>query len=264
MKSGAKAPASAQSNGPVNAPASAPENAPASAELAGLRAELEQVRAQSRALERALETSENHRRALLRALATAAGREAHPSVREAFLQRGLVGEDEIALALRAWEGAHRLQELLEPLQIANPVVFHALLDERMLLIGPGEDCPPGVVGVTVAPERSERHTSAPVRAALARLATALLVHGKRRLAVHGGAAAWQRELKDGLDPRIDLRFYPHIGRGPLPQAQAADVVVLWDTAVSDPRLTDRHTDAILVLHRGLVAFCRSVTDQLGR
>lgn len=232
-------------------------------QLADLRTELERARSRIIALEREMASSENHRRALLRALATASGRETHQSVRDAFIRRGLIGDDEIALALRAWGEAHRLQELLDPLQVGNPVVFQALLDERMLLVGPGEDCPPGVVAVTVAPDRSERHTSPPVRSALARMATALLVHGKRRLVVHGGSAAWQRELKDGLDARIDLRFYPHVGRGPLPEARAADVVVLWDSAVSDPRLTDRHADAMLILQRGLIPFCQAVVDQVG-
>lgn len=259
---------------PARAPA-APQAAPADKssadDVARLRAllgasEAELARARDRviALERELASSENHRRALLRALATASGREAHQSVRDAFIRRGLIGDDEIALALRAWGEAHRLQELLDPLQVGNPVVFQALLDERMLLVGPGEDCPSGVVAVTVAPDRSERHTAAPVRSALARMATALLVHGKKRLVVHGGSAAWQRELKDGLDPRIDLRFYPHIGRGPLPDTGVPDVVVLWDSAVSDPRLTERHPNAMLILQRGLIPFCQAVVDQVER
>lgn len=253
------------------APQAAPADKSSADDVARLRAllgasEAELARARDRviALERELASSENHRRALLRALATASGREAHQSVRDAFIRRGLIGDDEIALALRAWGEAHRLQELLDPLQVGNPVVFQALLDERMLLVGPGEDCPSGVVAVTVAPDRSERHTAAPVRSALARMATALLVHGKKRLVVHGGSAAWQRELKDGLDPRIDLRFYPHIGRGPLPDTGVPDVVVLWDSAVSDPRLTERHPNAMLILQRGLIPFCQAVVDQVDR
>lgn len=257
---------------PARAPsAPAPGDKSSADDVARLRAllgasEAELARARDRviALERELASSENHRRALLRALATASGREAHQSVRDAFIRRGLIGDDEIALALRAWGEAHRLQELLDPLQVGNPVVFQALLDERMLLVGPGEDCPSGVVAVTVAPDRSERHTAAPVRSALARMATALLVHGKKRLVVHGGSAAWQRELKDGLDPRIDLRFYPHIGRGPLPDTGVPDVVVLWDSAVSDPRLTERHPNAMLILQRGLIPFCQAVVDQVDR
>ncbi len=235
---------------------------PLPTQLASLEAELCKIRERVIALERELASSENHRRALLRALATASGREPHQSVRDAFIRRGLIGDDEIALALRAWGEAHRLQELLDPLQVGNPVVFQALLDERMLLVGSGEDCPAGVVAVVVAPDRSERHTAPAVRAALSRMATALLVQGKRRLVVHGGAAAWQRELKDGLDTRIDLRFFPHVGRGPLPDTGPADVVVLWDTAVSDPRLTDRHPNAMLVLQRGLIPFCQAVVDQV--
>lgn len=227
-----------------------------------LEAELARCRERVIALERELASSENHRRALLRALSTASGREPHQSVRDAFIRRGLIGDDEIALALRAWGEAHRLQELLDPLQVGNPVVLQALLDERMLLVGVGDDAPAGVVAVAVAPDRSERHTAPAVRAALSRMATALLVHGKRRLVVHGGAAAWQRELKDGLDSRIDLRFYPHVGRGPLPDTGSADVVVLWDSAVSDPRLTDRHPNAMLILERGLIPFCQAVVNQL--
>ena len=231
--------------------------------LADAEAELQRAQERIIALERELASSENHRRALLRALSTASGREAHQSLRDAFIRRGLIGDDEIALALRAWGEAHRLQELLDPLQVGNPVAFQALLDERMLLVGPREDCPSGVVPVAVAPDRSERHTSGPVRSALSRMATALLVHGKRRLLVHGGSAAWQRELKDGLDARIELRFFPHVGRGPLPETRPADVVVLWDQAVSDPRLTERHPDAILILQRGLIPFCQAVVDQAG-
>ncbi len=247
---------------PVPSPRAADDLERLRALLIAADAELSRARDRVIALERELASSENHRRALLRALATASGREAHQSVRDAFIRRGLIGDDEIALALRAWGEAHRLQELLDPLQVGNPVVFQALLDERMLLVGPGEDHPHGVVPVTVAPDRSERHTSAPVRSALARMATALLVHGKKRLVVHGGSAAWQRELKDGLDPRIDLRFYPHIGRGPLPDTGVPDVVVLWDSAVSDPRLTERHPNAMLILQRGLIPFCQAVVDQV--
>lgn len=244
--------------------AAEPTAAPPSAAVhpASVEAELARCRERVIALERELASSESHRRALLRALSAASGREPHQSVRDAFIRRGLIGDDEIALALRAWGEAHRLHELLDPLQVGNPVVFQALLDERMLLVGVGEDAPAGVVAVAVAPDRSERHTAPAVRAALSRMTTALLVHGKRRLVVHGGAAAWQRELKDGLDTRIDLRFYPHVGRGPLPDTGPADVVVLWDSAVSDPRLTERHPNAMLILERGLIPFCQAVVNQL--
>jgi hypothetical protein len=243
----------------------------ATAEIAGLRgllhateSELAQSKERIAAVEQELATSENHRRALLRALAVASVREPRQSVREAFLRRGLLGDDEIAHALRAWGEAHRLQELLEPLHVANPQVFQALLDERMLLIGPGEDCPAGIVPVVVGPERSERCTATAVRTALARMSTALLINGKKRIVVHGGAAAWQREFKQGLDPRIELRFYPHLSRGPLPDTGESDVVVLWDSAVSDPRLTDRYPEALLILHRGLIPFCQAVVDQIER
>jgi hypothetical protein len=243
----------------------------ATAEIAGLRgllhtteSDLVACRERITALDAELASSENHRRALLRALAVASVREPRQSVREAFIRRGLLGDDEIAHALRAWGEAHRLQELLEPLHIASPDVFQALLDERMLLIGPGEDCPAGIVPVVVGPERSERCTATAVRTALARMSTALLINSKKRIVVHGGAAAWQREFKQGLDPRIELRFYPHLSRGPLPDTGASDVVVLWDSAVSDPRLTDRYPEALLILHRGLIPFCQAVVDQIER
>ena len=251
-----------------------PEPVPVSAstaEITGLRgllhtteSDLVACRERITALDAELASSENHRRALLRALAVASVREPRQSVREAFLRRGLLGDDEIAHALRAWGDAHRLHELLEPLHVASPEVFQSLLDERMLLIGPGEDCPAGIVPVVVGPERSERCTATAVRTALARLSTALLINSKKRIVVHGGGAAWQREFKQGLDPRIELRFYPHLSRGPLPDTGASDVVVLWDSAVSDQRLTDRYPDALLILHRGLIPFCQAVVDQIER
>lgn len=261
---GAPKPTATKAPGPTAAPVPAPEPLPHPVLFGEQEEEIQRLRDRMSALERELASSENHRRALLRALSTVSGRETHQSVRDAFIRRGLIGDDEIALALRAWGEHHRLQELLDPLQVGNPVAFQSLLDERMLLVGPGEECPAGLVPVTVAPDRSERHTASPVRSALARVATAMLISGKRRLVVHGGAAAWQREFKEGLDPRIDLRFYPHLGRGPLPDSGVADIVVLWDSAVTDPRLTERHPKAILILQRGLIPFCQALVDQLER
>lgn len=251
---------------PVPAPALVPAPLPPAEPQADLKPELERARERIAALEQEVASLESHRSALIRAQAVesdASGAEPRTSVRAAFVQRGLVGDDEIVLAVRAWADARRLPDLLDTIQLADPAGLQSLLDERMLLVGPGEDAPAGVAAVTVAQERSERNTAPAVRGALSRMATALLVQGRRRLVVHGGAAAWQRELKEGLDPRIDLRFHPHAGIGPLPGAGPADVVVLWDTAVGDPKLTERHPDAILIPQRGLIPFCRAVVDGLG-
>ncbi len=207
-----------------------------------------------------LATSEAHRAALLRALTPGGPR---VTLREAFTRRGLCGDDEIAAAIRAWTDARRLPDLLDAVDVRDPEGFAAMLDERMMLVTSGDAVAAGVIGVHVGPDRSERHTAPPVRSALARMATGLLVRGVKRLVVHGGTPAWQRELKDGLDRRIDARFYPYLGRAPLPDVtvEATDVVVIWGGAVADPRLAQRHPNAILVPERGLVALCRAVSER---
>lgn len=184
------------------------------------------------------------------------------SLRRALEARGLLGEDEMIQALRATAEARRARELLDGLFVADPTAFSAWLADRLLLVGPDETTPPGLVGVHVPAERGEGSASPHNRPALTRLATACLVRGVRRLVVIGGSGAAQRVLREGMDPRIELRLHPAPRGTPPPEVPPATPVALWADAADDTRLVGRYLEALRVPERDVASLCIGLVRHL--
>ena len=184
------------------------------------------------------------------------------SLRRALEARGLIGEDEMSQALRAVADARRARELLDGLFVADPDAFSAWLDDRVLLLGPDEVAPGGLIGVHVPAERGEGSASPHNRPALTRLATACLVRGVRRLVVIGGTGAAQRVLREGMDPRIELRLHPTPRGTPPPEVPPATPVALWADAADDARLVGRYLDALRVPERDIATLCFGLVRHL--
>lgn len=178
--------------------------------------------------------------------------------------RGLRGDDEFGALLAGFAEAHRTRELLDVLQLTDPAPVELLLSERVVLVGPGEDAPAGLVPVRVAADRGEGPGAAGVRVAINRLVTALLVRGLRRLVVFGGPGSAVRVLREALDPRVELRLFPTPRGETLPDVPAGAVVVLWGDAAEDRRLYERHPQAVRVAVRDLARMCTQVVEQLDR
>lgn len=125
---------------------------------------------------------------------------------DALHTRGLRGEDEAAMALRALLDARREGVLLRALRVEDPAALAEVLEERLLLLAEGETAPPGAIVVRVPPARSESMQAPAARAAASRLSTALLVRGWKRVLVVGANNALSRRLREALDPRLQLTF----------------------------------------------------------
>lgn len=230
----------------------------------GARAELEGALAQVDALRSANEALEARVGAVERQFG-GRGQEAPvgASLRQVLEARGLRGDDEMERAFVALADARRLRELLDLARLADAAPLERFFDERLILVGQGLDAPPGIPAVKVAPERSEVASTPALKAALTRLSTVLMVNGHRRLVVAGGRPAHHRALRDGLDPRIELRSVlpPYSSRV---ETISHGVIVLWGDAADDTRLLDRFPNAICVPAKELLRLCAVVQEHVER
>lgn len=138
---------------------------------------------------------------------------------EVFARRGLRGEDEIAMLLRAFVDSRREDQLLRSLRVEDEGALERLLEERVILLAEGEVAPPGTLVVRVPPARSESAQAPALRAAASKLSTLCLVRGWRRVLVVGARPAMAGRMREAVDPRIELTFSPE------PRALPADLVL---------------------------------------
>jgi hypothetical protein len=151
-------------------------------------------------------------------------------------RRGLRGADEFERAIGALAQRGQLRHVLESLRCDQPERLADLLAQRLILVG-GEapdGLPALLAAVAVAPDRADLPGKVHLDRALSRFGEILLLHGLRRVVIVGGRPAWHKVLRDGLDPRVELRF-------PVPKIRTAqdaaadvdrsDLVVLWDVDV---------------------------------
>ena len=229
----------------------------ARADLEGALAQVDALRAANEALEARVGAVERQFGGRAQEAPTGA------SLRQVLEARGLRGDDEMERAFVALADARRLRELLDLVRVADAAPLERYFDERLILVGQGLDAPPGIPAVKVAPERSEVAATPALRSALTRLSTALLLTGHRRLVVAGGRAAHHRALRDGLDPRIELRSLlpPYSSRV---ETSSHGVVVLWGEAADDTRLLDRFPSAICVPAKDLGRLCAVVVEHVER
>jgi hypothetical protein len=245
--------------------------ADARAEASVLRGTVETLRSEreaalhsaARAVQ-AYEEADAHRRSLSRELSERDAARAPTALRDVFERRGLRGDDEIALALRALVDARRTAELLDAVYLSDPRALEEVLWSRILLVADGEEVPAGLVPVRVPSERSEAPESSPNRAALSRFSTACLVHGARKIVIVGGSPAYHRVLREGVDRRIDLRLVDGTRRGSIPQAQAPDFVFVWAPTLLDHRVSEQFPGAIHLPVRGLSRMLAEATAYIER
>jgi hypothetical protein len=219
-----------------SARAAAAERDTARAELVGVQEQLAEVDA--------------HRRSLAQKLTATSGAARPRTVRAVLEERGLRGDDELAAALRALLDARRHVELLDALELQSPDALSDLVWARLLLVEEPAEAPPGVVAVRVPAERSEA-ARGPNRVAMQRFSTACLVRGKRRVVFVGGSPAYRRVLKEGLDPRLEVKFVEGDRRGNIPDVPDADYVFVWASSILDHRVSDRFPRAVVLPSRGI-------------
>lgn len=217
-----------------------------------LAVELQTLRGELAAM---TDRAREHARAAAEARAEVAGLLAEPrptapvTLRALAADRGLLGDDELTGALRAILDARRAGPLLEHLVAANPEALAAFFAERLMLVGEGEEAPPGRIAVRVPGERSELREDGAVKKALDRFSTACLVNGKKRVVFVGGSPAYRRQLREGLDRRLDVRFVEGDQRR-VPKIEA-DLVVVWGSTELDHSVSDHFPGALYVPHRGI-------------
>ncbi|MES2641789.1 MAG: hypothetical protein V4850_20010 [Myxococcota bacterium] len=210
-----------------------------------------------------LEEVDSHRRQLQRDAGAVVEPPETATLGACFERRGLLGEDEIASALRALLDGHRAAELLR-IRVAEPDRLEELLWERILLLGEDEPPPPGVVAVRVPPERSEGRQSSANRAAMSRFSTACLVHNIKCIVIVGGSPAYHRTLRDGLDPRLDVRLIPGNRRGRVPPVPTADIVILWASTILDHSVSAQFPQGVVIPHRSVARMLGAATEWIER
>ncbi|MDP2312998.1 MAG: hypothetical protein Q8P41_08840, partial [Pseudomonadota bacterium] len=211
------------------------------------------------ALAASLTEVDHHRRQLQRAADSAAGVPPTATLRACLEHRGLLGDDEMASALRAILDGHRVAELLR-IEVADPEKVEELLWERILLLAEDEPPPPGVVAVRVPTERSEGRQSSANKAAMSRFSTACLVRNRKRIVIVGGSPAYHRTLREGLDPRLDVRLIPGNRRGRVPNVPSADLVILWASTILDHSVSAQFPEGVVIPHRSVARMLNAATE----
>jgi hypothetical protein len=230
--------------------------ADALARAEAVEAELRETRERLGTLEHSFAEVDQHRRELQRAASAAT---ASAPLRACFERRGLLGDDEIAVAIRALLDAHRVSELAR-IEVADPAAVEEWLWERVLLLAEDESTPPGVVAVRVPAERSEGVSSSANRAAMSRFSTACLVRNRKRIVIVGGSPAYHRILREALDPRLDVRLIPGNRRGRLPEIPSADLVILWASTILDHSVSARFPEGVVIPHRSIARMLNAATE----
>lgn len=237
-------------------------------ELDAARSELESRKG---LLAQTLDTTEtlaSHSQALRNRLQTLEAEEqrrrAGLSLETLLRQRGLRGEDERAHAVRALIQTRRWSQISAQLKPIDQVGLSALVERYVLLHCGQDDCPvPGsIAAVQVSRTRCELCGGHGQRVALLRFSEGLMLHGIRRLAIVGGTPAYQRVLRDGLDPRIECRLL--LGDDD-PGEDPPRLVIDWDPSGLDrelSRLLSEGARLIRVPDRSLADMLDAVREHL--
>lgn len=154
------------------------------------------------------------------------------SLQDLLEERGLRGADEFERAIESLAHGRQLRDVLWTLRVEEPEALRRVLQERLLLV---DGVPADVVArssatVIVASERAEVPGAGATQRLLQGMSEALLLAGLRRIALIGGRPMWHRVLREGLDPRIEVRAVAARVRDEA-QAKAdavgVDLVLLW-------------------------------------
>ncbi len=224
------------------------------------QSELVAARTSVAALTAQLADVETHRRSLQQQLSAEPKARPNALLRTLLDRRGLVGDDEHALAIRALFDARREKVLLDLLAAVDAPAVEAYLAMHVRLVAEGEEVPPGVASVRVPPERSESPRSAANARAIRMFNDACLVHGYKRVVVVGGSPAARRVLKEGVDPRIRVTYVE--GDDHSPSKPAADLVIVWASSELDHATASHFPDAIIAPHRSISRMLEFVVERL--
>lgn len=244
-------------------------------EAAGLVAERAELEGRLATLSQERDEVMAHRRTLQRALAELQGLAPPPprSVRDAFEARGLVGDTESDLLLRALGEAREGGAFISMLQAADADTLAAFLDDRVALLCGNPQCPvpPGRAVLTVPPARCDVCGGSDVRRAVRRFQDAALLAGLSRIVIVGGSPQYHRQLRTLLtDPRIKLSLVPGDHRRTSRQVRAdeagADLVILWGATLLDHSLSGlygRGEGRVLrIPHRGIARMLEKAADEI--
>ncbi|MFM2162952.1 MAG: hypothetical protein RLZZ383_2464 [Pseudomonadota bacterium] len=167
-------------------------------------------------------------RAALTALADRARGHGGIELATLLVERGLRGVDEQERALGALAASRTLRDVLPSLRVTRVEDVRRVLAERLVLVDASAPEAGGIGGVAVAPERAEIPPPALLAQRLSQLSERLLLAGLRRVVLVGGRPTWHRLVRDGLDPRVELRTVAAAARD---GAQAANDVERGDLVV---------------------------------
>jgi hypothetical protein len=162
-------------------------------------------------------------------------------------KRGLRGMDECERALAALAGRRQLRPIIELLRCDRPDRVMSILEQRLVLVGGTVPAglPESLAAVCVASERADVPGEQDLSRGLARFGELLMLHGLRRVTVVGGRPAWNKTLREGLDPRVALRFLSNASdidaTGPL---APNDLCVAW--GLKEPVPPDKAGRGVLV------------------
>jgi len=185
---------------------------------------------------------------------------AAPDLRSLLERRGLRGEAEHAAALRALLDARREGALYTGLVAPRGDALAEFLAERLVLLGEGEPVPEGRVVVRVPAARSEGKEEGAIREACSRFSTACLVAGLKRIVFVGGSPAYRRQLKEGLDRRLDVRVVE--GDRHRPPRVDADLVIVWAATELDHTVSAQFPGAMTIPHRGIARMLTTAAERI--
>jgi len=214
-------------------PPSVTPSEPSGPDPAVLRATLEAERAVVEANRRALVAE---REALAAERSALLSRASQPTeavgLATVLERRGLLGADEAERAIRALAGSRRMAEVLPYLSVTDPEALLRWLQDVLVLV---DGTPPEALAneamVSVSSERADIPGAVVWRRLASTLSEKLLLNGARRVLVVGGSVRAHRLLRQGLDPRVDIRFRPCteiVAADAEADVTRTDAVALWN------------------------------------
>ena len=256
------------------------------AEQARLVGELERVSEERDALKAQVDDLEagqgeldTHRRSLQRHLTALRGdRNTPTTLADLFRQRGLIGESEAVLGLRALDSARRLPDLLKMLSESEGSDVAGFLDEHLVMLGGCAACPTvdSRAVLQVPMHRCEVCEGSDVRREVRAFEDACLLRGLRRITVIGGSPRYRRQLRDFItDARLRLRLHPGALRRTRKQArqdlEGSDLVVIWGSSILDHSVSELYVKSpddrvrlLRVASRGMTSMMRELVGGLER
>lgn len=247
----------------------------ATGELGTLRRELAQAQARIRTLEGALGQAEDLSSSA-RAAQSAAQAQADalrteqapsPTLQQLLRARGLNEDTELWEALVAL--ADQCPELLlGGLRATSDGALARGLRERLVLLGPEQSPAPGMVAVSVPPERCELGESG-LSTRFSELVEAAELAGVAQMALVGGSVAYRKTLRHlAQEHPLKLRLVSGTGRRQKRQAEAdlrtCQVVVLWGGTELDHAVSElyRGEQVWTVAHRGMSGMLAELAARL--